>query len=123
MTQTTTTDNPYLLLTPGPLSTSRTVREAMLRDWCTWDRDYRAVAGSRGSKPILAVTHFFDPKTNENNIMPTGEPLIVAANTTTIQERGKNGIKWLLPLARTAVQTAGFQTGLLRTRMLAAALA
>lgn len=33
-------DNPYLLLTPGPLSTSRTVREAMLRDWCTWDDDY-----------------------------------------------------------------------------------
>jgi 2-aminoethylphosphonate-pyruvate transaminase len=36
----TTPDNPYLLLTPGPLSTSRTVREAMLRDWCTWDDDY-----------------------------------------------------------------------------------
>lgn len=33
-------DNPYLLLTPGPLSTSRTVRRAMLRDWCTWDDDY-----------------------------------------------------------------------------------
>ena len=33
-------DNPYLLLTPGPLSTSRSVRQAMLRDWCTWDRDY-----------------------------------------------------------------------------------
>lgn len=33
-------DNPYLLLTPGPLSTSRTVREAMLKDWCTWDDDY-----------------------------------------------------------------------------------
>ncbi len=33
-------NNPYLLLTPGPLSTSRTVREAMLRDWCTWDDDY-----------------------------------------------------------------------------------
>lgn len=33
-------DNPYLLLTPGPLSTSRTVREAMMRDWCTWDDDY-----------------------------------------------------------------------------------
>jgi 2-aminoethylphosphonate-pyruvate transaminase len=28
-------DNPYLLLTPGPLSTSLTVRTAMLRDWCT----------------------------------------------------------------------------------------
>lgn len=33
-------DNPYLLLTPGPLSTSPTVRQAMLRDWCTWDDDY-----------------------------------------------------------------------------------
>lgn len=33
-------ENPYLLLTPGPLSTSQTVKAAMLRDWCTWDRDY-----------------------------------------------------------------------------------
>jgi 2-aminoethylphosphonate-pyruvate transaminase len=33
-------ENPYLLLTPGPLSTSKTVRAAMLRDWCTWDADY-----------------------------------------------------------------------------------
>ncbi|OUO55680.1 2-aminoethylphosphonate--pyruvate transaminase [Parabacteroides sp. An277] len=30
----------YLLLTPGPLSTSETVRQAMLQDWCTWDKDY-----------------------------------------------------------------------------------
>ncbi|MET4696425.1 2-aminoethylphosphonate--pyruvate transaminase [Endozoicomonas lisbonensis] len=40
MAITTDLENPYLLLTPGPLSTSRTVREAMLRDWCTWDDDY-----------------------------------------------------------------------------------
>lgn len=33
-------ENPYLLLTPGPLSTSLTVKKTMLRDWCTWDRDY-----------------------------------------------------------------------------------
>ncbi|EOX1814510.1 2-aminoethylphosphonate--pyruvate transaminase [Vibrio cholerae] len=32
--------NAYLLLTPGPLSTSESVREAMLKDWCTWDDDY-----------------------------------------------------------------------------------
>ncbi len=32
--------NPYLLLTPGPLSTSKSVRASMLRDWCTWDADY-----------------------------------------------------------------------------------
>ncbi len=32
--------NQYLLLTPGPLSTSEGVREAMLKDWCTWDDEY-----------------------------------------------------------------------------------
>lgn len=32
--------NEYLLLTPGPLSTSESVREAMLKDWCTWDDEY-----------------------------------------------------------------------------------
>lgn len=33
-------ENPYVLLTPGPLSTTLSVKSAMLRDWCTWDRDY-----------------------------------------------------------------------------------
>ena len=33
-------DNPYLLLTPGPLSTTPTVKGVMMRDWCTWDDDY-----------------------------------------------------------------------------------
>ena len=29
---------PYILLTPGPLTTSETVKEAMLTDWCTYRR-------------------------------------------------------------------------------------
>jgi 2-aminoethylphosphonate-pyruvate transaminase len=33
---------PYLL-TPGPLTTSATVKAAMLRDWGSWDEDFRAV--------------------------------------------------------------------------------
>ena len=36
-------DNPYLLLTPGPLSTTKTVKSVMLRDWCTWDDDYNTI--------------------------------------------------------------------------------
>ncbi len=36
-------DNPYLLLTPGPLSTTKSVRGVMLRDWCTWDDDYNRI--------------------------------------------------------------------------------
>ncbi len=33
---------PYLL-TPGPLTTSRAVKRAMLRDWGSWDGDFRAM--------------------------------------------------------------------------------
>ncbi len=33
---------PYLL-TPGPLTTSLPVKEAMLRDWGSWDEDFRAM--------------------------------------------------------------------------------
>lgn len=33
---------PYLL-TPGPLTTSKAVKEAMLRDWGSWDGDFRAM--------------------------------------------------------------------------------
>jgi 2-aminoethylphosphonate-pyruvate transaminase len=36
-------DNPYILLTPGPLSTSKSVKQTMLRDWCTWDDDYNQI--------------------------------------------------------------------------------
>lgn len=35
--------NPYLLLTPGPITTTSSVKEAMLRDWCTWDDDYHSL--------------------------------------------------------------------------------
>lgn len=33
--------NTYKLLTPGPLTSSLTVREEMLVDRCTWDKDYK----------------------------------------------------------------------------------
>jgi 2-aminoethylphosphonate-pyruvate transaminase len=36
-------DVPYLLLTPGPLTTTRAVKEAMLQDLCTWDDDYNTL--------------------------------------------------------------------------------
>ena len=36
-------DIPYLLLTPGPLTTTRSVREAMLSDYSTWDVDYNSI--------------------------------------------------------------------------------
>ena len=33
--------NKYKLLTPGPLTTTETVKEEMLVDLCTWDDDYK----------------------------------------------------------------------------------
>lgn len=36
-------EKPYLLLTPGPLTTSNGVRIAMLKDWCTWDKEYNNI--------------------------------------------------------------------------------
>jgi 2-aminoethylphosphonate-pyruvate transaminase len=36
---------PYLL-TPGPLTTAYSVKEAMLRDWGSWDADFRAMTAS-----------------------------------------------------------------------------
>lgn len=38
----TTSSDPYLL-TPGPLTTTRRTKEAMLRDWGSWDSDFNAV--------------------------------------------------------------------------------
>ena len=36
-------DNPYILLTPGPLSCSKTVKAKMLTDHCTWDAEYNNI--------------------------------------------------------------------------------
>ena len=33
----------YKLLTPGPLTTTKTVKEEMLFDHCTWDDDYKQI--------------------------------------------------------------------------------
>lgn len=35
--------NTYKLLTPGPLTTTMTVKEQMLFDHCTWDDDYKQI--------------------------------------------------------------------------------
>lgn len=35
--------NNYKLLTPGPLTTTSTVKEEMLLDRCTWDDDYKSI--------------------------------------------------------------------------------
>ncbi|RWP90549.1 MAG: 2-aminoethylphosphonate--pyruvate transaminase [Mesorhizobium sp.] len=45
---------PYLL-TPGPLTTAYSVKEAMLRDWGSWDGDFRAMTSDMRRR-LLALT-------------------------------------------------------------------
>ncbi|EQB35340.1 MULTISPECIES: 2-aminoethylphosphonate--pyruvate transaminase [Virgibacillus] len=55
--------NDYLLLTPGPLSTSETVREAMLKDWCTWDAEYNQLVQDVRSRLVQLATTTVDKYT------------------------------------------------------------
>ncbi len=92
----TTTDNPYILLTPGPLSTSPTVREAMLRDWCTWDDDYnlgivtpirqKLVQLATASNPdqytavLMQGSGSFSVESTIGSVVPKAGKLLVLAN-------------------------------------------
>ena len=89
-------DNPYLLLTPGPVSTSKGVRHALLRDWCTWDDDYNqdivqdvrrrlvALATTRSDEYTAVLLQgsgsFAVEATLGTALPPTGGRLLVVAN-------------------------------------------
>ncbi|GAB7081455.1 2-aminoethylphosphonate--pyruvate transaminase [Megalodesulfovibrio paquesii] len=89
-------DNPYLLLTPGPLSTSKRVRAALFRDWCTWDDDYNhivqsirasltALAGGGPERPDLTAVLMqgsgtFSVESVIGSAVPLGGRLLVLAN-------------------------------------------
>ncbi len=86
-------DNPYLLLTPGPLSTTKTVKAVMHRDWCTWDDEYNAVVqqirhrlvelatGADGYTSVLMQgSGTFSVEATIVTAVPPGGKLLVLAN-------------------------------------------
>jgi 2-aminoethylphosphonate-pyruvate transaminase len=50
---------PYLL-TPGPLTTAFEVKEAMLRDWGSWDGDFRAMTAQINARLLAMAGHDAD---------------------------------------------------------------
>jgi 2-aminoethylphosphonate-pyruvate transaminase len=56
MTLATDVGNPYLLLTPGPLTTTATVKQVMLRDWCTWDAEYNTLVQRIRARLVALAT-------------------------------------------------------------------
>lgn len=51
--------NQYKLLTPGPLTTTETVKESMLVDHCTWDDDYKNIT-QKIRQSLLDLAHVSD---------------------------------------------------------------
>ena len=43
-----------ILLTPGPLTTSMTTKQSMLRDWGSWDADFNSIT-ARIRERLLAI--------------------------------------------------------------------
>ena len=86
--------NPYLLLTPGPLSTTASVKREMLRDWCTWDDDYNqgvvqeirarlvSLATSRADWTVALMqgSGTFCVESAVGSAIPSGGKLLVAVN-------------------------------------------
>ena len=46
----------YKLLTPGPLTTTDTVKRVMMFDHCTWDDDYKQIT-QEIRKNLLKLAH------------------------------------------------------------------
>lgn len=86
-------DIPYLLLTPGPLTTSRTVKQAMLRDYCTWDDDYNGLVtrlraelvqiaggGDRHTAVLMQGSGTFSVEATIGSIIPPDGKLLAVNN-------------------------------------------
>ena len=51
--------NNYKLLTPGPLTTTETVKKEMMFDHCTWDDDYKQIT-LKIRKQLLELAHVYE---------------------------------------------------------------
>lgn len=79
----------YLLLTPGPLSTSGTVREAMLQDWCTWDKDYNEGIVSPIRKGLLALAGLDEREYTDVLLQGSGTYCVEATIGATVRPTDK----------------------------------
>ena len=71
-------DTEYLLLTPGPLSTTQTVREAMMQEFSTWDVDYNSIVQSIRERLVsLATCDSLNPGAYTSTLMPGSGTFVV----------------------------------------------
>lgn len=82
-------DIPYLLLTPGPLTTSRAVRAAMQRDYSTWDYEYNQIVEGIRSRLVELATGGQPAACTSVLMQGSGTFIVEAAIGTAVPRGGK----------------------------------
>lgn len=74
----------YRLLTPGPLTTSDTVKQEMLEDRCTWDDEYKTVTQSIRSE-LLALADVQEPEYTTVLMQGSGSYVVESVLTSAVK--------------------------------------
>ena len=78
----------YKLLTPGPLTTSRTVKEEMMVDHCTWDNDYKKIT-QEIREQLLELAHVSPDEYTAVLMQGSGTFGVESAITSSVGKTGK----------------------------------
>lgn len=80
--------NQYKLLTPGPLTTTDTVKKEMLFDHCTWDDDYKNIT-QKIRKQLLSLAHVSEDGYTAVLMQGSGTFGVEAVITSVVDVNGK----------------------------------
>ena len=78
----------YKLLTPGPLTTSRSVKEEMMVDHCTWDNDYKQITQKIRAE-LLELAHVSPDEYTCVLMQGSGTFGVESAITSSVGKTGK----------------------------------
>lgn len=78
----------YKLLTPGPLTTTKTVKQEMLVDHCTWDNDYKIIT-QRIRAELLDLAHVSPEEYTAVLMQGSGTFGVESAITCSVGHAGK----------------------------------
>jgi len=78
----------YLLLTPGPLTTSEDVKQAMDFDYCTWDDDYKKITQSFRHS-LLDIAKVNDDEYTAVPIQGSGTYGVESVISSTVSDKDK----------------------------------
>ncbi|MGI6501920.1 MAG: 2-aminoethylphosphonate--pyruvate transaminase [Anaerostipes sp.] len=78
----------YKLLTPGPLTTTESVKKEMMVDHCTWDDDYKNIT-QKIRRELLEIGHVSEDEYTTVLMQGSGSAGVEAVFTTSIKDKDK----------------------------------